>query len=124
VLGANIIEKHFTLKRADGGPDSAFSIEPDELKVLCQECHDAFYALGSVKYGLKDVEKKSPIFKRHFYSRIKINKGEVITLENIKSVRARKGVDAINYKDIMGLKAIEDIPENHPIEWSMMSKDA
>ena len=123
-LGANIIEKHFTLNRKDGGPDSAFSIEPDELKVLCQECNDAFRTLGSIKFGLKDVEKKSPIFKRHFYSKIKINKGDVINIDNIKSVRARKGIDAVNYKNIMGLKAIEDIPENKPVEWNMLSKDA
>lgn len=122
-LGANIIEKHFTLNRKDGGPDSSFSIEPEELKVLCQECNDAFNALGSVKFGMKDIEKKSPIFKRHFYSRVKIKKGETINHENIKSVRARKGIDAIKFKDIMGLKAIEDIPENHPIEWEMVSKD-
>jgi len=123
VLGASIIEKHFTLKRTDAGPDSTFSIEPDELRVLCQECYDAFHALGSTKYGLKNIEKESPIFKRHFYSRIKINKGDAINLENIKSVRARRGIDAVNYKNVIGLRALGDISEDQPIEWDMLSKD-
>ena len=122
VLGASIVEKHFTYKRSEGGPDSAFSIEPAELQVLCQECNDAFHAIGTAKYGVKDAEKESPIFRRHFYSKTKIGKGEFISTNNVMSVRARKGVASVDYKELMGLKALEDIPECYPIEWSMVSR--
>ncbi len=84
-LGATVIEKHFTLKRSDGGVDSAFSMEPEEFKLLSLEADKTWQSLGSVTYGPSDDEKHSLIFRRSLYIVKDVKKGEILTKENVRS---------------------------------------
>lgn len=101
-LGACVIEKHFTLSRADGGVDSAFSLEPDEFKSLVIEAERAFLSLGRVNYELSDKEKKSLQFKRSLYLVKNIKAGEVITAGHVKSIRPGNGLHTRYYETVIG----------------------
>ncbi len=117
-LGACVIEKHITLDRADGGPDSSFSLEPPELKALCLESRLAWESLGGVKYGGDSDLKKKGIFTRQFWSIKDIKKGEVLSYDNIRSIRAPADSGALRtkeYENILGQKVNIDIPVHHPI---------
>src|SRR5207244_4349673 len=91
-LGARVLEKHFTLRRADGGVDSAFSLEPEELKALVVETERAFLALGNIQYGVQKVEEKSKFFKRSIYVSKDIKVGEIFSKENIRVIRPGDGL--------------------------------
>ena len=86
-LGATVIEKHFTLSRADGGVDAAFSMEPAEMAQLVRECNTACEALGEVSYEIQEQEKKSVVFRRSLYIVEDMKAGDVITEENMRSIR-------------------------------------
>ena len=116
-LGACLIEKHFTLSRADKGPDSAFSLEPDELKQLCIATKTAHKALGVAGYELKDAEKASLKSRRSIYAVKDIKKGEKFTKDNIKSIRPGLGLAPKYYQDILEKTAAEDIAYGEPIRW-------
>jgi len=90
-LGATLIEKHFTLSRSEGGVDSAFSLEPKELKALVEETNNAWQALGSVTYGPTESEKRSLVFRRSIYVSKDIDAGEVFTKDNLRIVRPGDG---------------------------------
>lgn len=90
-LGASVVEKHFTLARADGGVDSAFSLEPAELASLVQETERAWQALGEVRYGPTEAEQKSLVFRRSIYVAEDIAEGELFTTKNLKVVRPGDG---------------------------------
>jgi len=90
-LGATLIEKHFTLSRSEGGVDSAFSLEPKELKALVEETNNAWQALGSVTYGPTESEKGSLVFRRSIYVSKDIDAGEVFTEDNLRIVRPGDG---------------------------------
>lgn len=115
-LGAEVIEKHFTLSRADGGVDSAFSMEPNEMKQLVEECKNAYKALGKVNYELSENEKKSLKFRRSLYVTKDINKGEKITAENIRSIRPGYGLHPRFYEKIMGRIATKDLSFGKPLK--------
>ena len=117
-LGARVIEKHFTLRRADGGVDSAFSIEPEELKMLVTETERAFLALGKIQYGIQDAEKKSVEFKRSIYVSKDIKAGEVFSSENLKIIRPSHGLPPKYWDIVIGKKAIKDIKAGQPLNWS------
>lgn len=85
-LGATVIERHFTLSRADGGVDSAFSMEPQEMAQLVRECNAAWQALGGISYGPTDQEKQSLIFRRSLYIVEDMQKGDVITEKNMRCI--------------------------------------
>lgn len=108
-LGAEVIEKHFTLSRADGGVDSAFSIEPQEMKQLVEECNNAYLALGEVNYELSESEKNSLKFRRSLYVVKDIKKGEKFTPENIRSIRPGYGLHPRYYEEILGKTASQDL---------------
>lgn len=115
-MGAVVIEKHFTLRRADGGVDSAFSMEPEELKALVVETERAWLSLGKVSYDLTEKEKKSLEFKRSIYVSSPITKGEVFSEANIKVIRPAKGLHPRYFDVILGKKASRDLQAGHPLE--------
>jgi pseudaminic acid synthase len=116
-LGARVIEKHFTLRRADGGVDSAFSLEPEELKSLVIETERAFLALGKIQYGIQPSEEFNAGFKRSIYAFKDIKVGEIFTAENLKVIRPAKGLHSRYWEEIIGKKATRDIKEGTPLSW-------
>ena len=104
-LGASVVEKHFTLARADGGVDSAFSLEPAELASLVCETERAWQALGQVRYGPTEAEQKSLVFRRSIYVAEDIAEGELFTTKNIRIVRPGNGAPPSFYKQILGLES-------------------
>lgn len=114
-LGATVIEKHFTLSRADGGVDSAFSMEPSEMKELVIETERAWQAMGKVTYGPTEVEKASLKFRRSIYVAKDINSGEKFTKENIKIVRPGYGLEPKYYEKIINTLARKDYKAGTPI---------
>lgn len=119
-LGARIIEKHFTLRRADGGVDSVFSIEPSELKSLVVESERAFLALGKVHYGIQESETKSLRFKRSLYVVEDINEGDIFTPDNIRVIRPGDGLPPKYYSIILGKRAATSIKAGTPLTWQTM----
>ena len=119
-LGAMVVEKHFTLRRADGGVDSAFSIEPHELEMLVTEAERAYLALGEVKYGLSSEEVKTVEFKRSLYAGKDIQKGENFTSENVRVIRPGHGLAPRYYDLVMTRTAREDIKAGTPLNWELL----
>jgi sialic acid synthase SpsE len=119
-LGASIIEKHFTLSRDNVGPDSAFSLEPEELKAMVGAVRAAEKALGSVSYGTTEHEEASRVFRRSLFAVKDIKAGEAITEENVRSIRPGYGLKPKRLKEILGKKAKSDIKKGTPISWELM----
>ncbi len=115
-MGATVVEKHFTLARADGGVDSTFSLEPAELKILVDETERAWQALGGVRYGTTSAqEKKSLQFRRSIYVAKPVQQGEAFTAENIRCVRPGLGLETRYYEDLIGKKANRNIAPGTPM---------
>jgi pseudaminic acid synthase len=114
-LGARVIEKHFTLSRKDGGVDSAFSLEPEELKNLVIETERAFLALGNIQIGIQEIEEKSMFFKRSIYVSEDINEGELFSEKNLKIIRPGNGLHTRYYFDILGKKATKNYKKGSPL---------
>lgn len=114
-LGATVIEKHFCLSRAEGGVDSAFSLEPDELKSLVIETERAWQSLGRIQYGVQESEKKSLLFKRSIYVVKDIKAGEIFTEENIRVIRPGDGAQPKYYEGILGKVATTDYEKGKPL---------
>lgn len=119
-LGATVIEKHFTLSRADGGVDAAFSLEPQELKLLVIESERAWQALGQVQYGVQKAEEKSRLFKRSVYAAKDIAAGEVFTKENIRVIRPGLGLAPKHYVELLERAANQNIKAGTPLTWNMV----
>jgi pseudaminic acid synthase len=122
-LGATVIEKHFTLSRADGGVDSAFSMEPDEMKALVVETERAWQALGEVKYGPTEKEKASLKFRRSIYVAKDIKAGEKFTKENIRVIRPGYGLEPKYFERIIGLTANQDLKAGTPLSFDLLFKE-
>jgi len=120
-LGATVIEKHFTLSRADGGVDSAFSMEPDEMAQLVRECNAAWQALGEISYGPTEQEKKSMVFRRSLYIVEDMKKGDVITEKNMRCIRPGLGVPPKYYDVVLGKRVNQDIKRGTSVSWDMFS---
>jgi len=116
-LGATLIEKHFTLCRADGGPDSAFSLEPIELEHLVKDTETAWKSLGQINFTPTPAEKQNVQFRRSLYLVKAIQAGETITAEHIRSVRPGLGLPPADYEIVIGKKAGCDQPANVPLSW-------
>jgi pseudaminic acid synthase len=114
-LGARVIEKHFTLRRSDGGVDSAFSLEPEELKSLVEESERAFLALGKVQYGVQKTEKNSTLFKRSIFISKDMRAGEVITNEHVKVIRPALGLPPKQYDTVIGKTIRKDVAAGTPL---------
>jgi pseudaminic acid synthase len=119
-LGAVVIEKHFTLSRADGGVDSLFSLEPDELKNLVIESERAYLAMGKVNYELSEKENKSLQFKRSLYIVVNMKKGEAFSINNTKSIRPAYGLHTRYYDQILGKIANRDINAGTALIWDLI----
>ncbi|QOV10521.1 pseudaminic acid synthase [Viridibacillus arvi] len=119
-LGATVIEKHFTLSREDGGVDSAFSMEPEEMKALVVETERAWQAIGSVTYGPTEKEKESLKFRRSIYVAKDILVGEKFTKENVKIVRPGYGLEPKYFDRILGKIASKNFKEGTPLTFEDM----
>lgn len=116
-LGACVIEKHITIRRADGGVDSAFSLEPGELKWLVEETQRAFLSMGTVKYGSGELEGRSRAHKRSIYVQQDIEPGEVFCETNLKIVRPSDGLDCRYWDLIIGKTARRRLEKHTPLSW-------
>ncbi|MEQ8268851.1 MAG: pseudaminic acid synthase [Parvibaculum sp.] len=119
-LGASVIEKHFTLARADGGVDSTFSLEPAELKALVVETERAFQSLGHVQYGPTDAEKASTAHRRSLYIARDLKAGEELTAENLRRIRPGHGLPPKFYDQLLGRKVNRDVPKGTPMSWDLI----
>ncbi|ATG91325.1 N-acetylneuraminate synthase [Methylomonas koyamae] len=119
-LGASVIEKHFTLCRADGGVDSAFSLEPAEMAALVVETERAWQALGEISYGVTEAEKKSLQFRRSIYIARDIAAGETLTSENLRCVRPGMGLPPKYYETLLGRKVNRDVKMGTPMSWDLL----
>ncbi|MBW0146824.1 pseudaminic acid synthase [Marinobacter arenosus] len=116
VLGASIIEKHFTLDRQGGGPDDSFSLEPEDLAALCRDSKTAWSALGQVDYGRKSSEQGNAQFRRSLYFVEDIKAGQMISSSDIRSVRPGFGLAPKHLKDVVGRTATRDIERHSPVK--------
>jgi N-acetylneuraminate synthase len=119
-LGASIIEKHFTLARADGGPDAAFSLEPAEFAALTRDCKAAWSALGSATYDELGSEGAAAGHRRSLYVAAAVKAGEALTAGNVRSVRPGYGLAPKHLPDILGRHAARDLKFGEPLDWSMV----
>lgn len=119
-LGGAVIEKHFTLARADGGPDAAFSLEPEEFTRLVSDCKQAWVSLGKIGYDLKGSERGSVTFRRSLYVVEDIAKGEALTKANIRSIRPGYGLAPKHLPEILGKTATRDLQRGDALGWNMV----
>ena len=118
--GATIIEKHFTLSRDDGGVDSTFSLEPDELKSLVVESKTAWQSLGKISYGESFTEKQSKNFRRSIYVSRDLKKGDTFTKDNLKIIRPGVGMEPKYFELVLGKRIKSDIKKGTPLRWEMI----
>ena len=116
-IGGSVIEKHFTLRRADGGPDAAFSLEPDEFTRLAVECKDAWYSLGKVDYSLKEAEKQNLKFRRSVYFMNNIKKGSVVNAEDVRVIRPGFGLPPVDIDKIIGRRLKVNVSRGQATKW-------
>lgn len=119
-LGAKIIEKHFIIKRSDGGPDSGFSMEASEFADMCKAIRNLELALGDEKYELTPKQRGARSFSRSLYVCKEMKKGEIFSLENVQSVRPANGLQPRFLGDILGKRARKDIEFATPLSWDLI----
>jgi N-acetylneuraminate synthase len=117
-LGACVIEKHFTLSRADGGPDSAFSLEPDEFRRLVEDCRNAWLSIGGIDYSRSEDERASRVFRRSLYVVEDIDAGAELNRRNIRSIRPGYGLMPRHLPQIIGRRAARPLKRGERLEWS------
>jgi len=120
-LGATVIEKHFTLARADGGVDSTFSMEPDEMAALVTETERAWMALGDVHYGLTEKEKKSLVFRRSLYIAEDLAAGDVLTETNLRIIRPGLGLPPKYFETLIGKRVGRAVKKGTPMSWDILT---
>lgn len=120
-LGSVIIEKHFTLRRADGGVDAAFSMQPEEFKLLRMESERAWQALGSVTYGGSAAEEKSRVFRRSLYIAADMRAGDRFSQENLRIIRPGFGLPPKHYEILLGKRVNRDVTAGTPVHWDLIS---
>lgn len=121
MLGACIIEKHFTLSRSISGPDSNFSLEPNEFKMMVDSIRIAGKATGEIFYGVSQDEMKSRVFRRSLFVVKDVKKGELFTSENVNSIRPGYGLPPKFIKEIIGKRAAQHISRGTPLDWNLVS---
>ena len=123
-LGATVIEKHFTLRRADGGVDSSFSMEPHELRQLREETERAWQAVGQISYGPTAAEMKSLAFRRSLYIAQDMKADDVITSENLRCVRPGFGLPPKHLDSLLGQRIGCDVVAGTPMAWSLLRPES
>jgi len=119
-LGASVIEKHFTTSRTEGGVDSAFSMEPHELKMLVEETERAWQSLGQIQYGPTMAEKNSTKFRRSLYIGEDLKAGDILTEENLRNVRPGLGLPTKYYDLVIGKRIKQDVEKGTPLSWELL----
>lgn len=119
-LGACVVEKHVTLSRADGGVDSAFSLEPAELAALRRESETAWRALGTVSFGPKDTEAEGLRFRRSLHVVADVRAGEPVTADNVRSIRPTGGLPPDTITQILGRPFRADVAKGTPLTWDLL----
>jgi N-acetylneuraminate synthase len=120
-MGATVIEKHFTLNRSDGGIDSAFSMEPSEMKSLVEESERAWQSVGTVSYGPGEKEIQSRQYRRSLYIVEDIKAGEVITEKNMRAIRPGLGLPTKYLDVVLGKKVVRDVTRGPAVCWDLLS---
>jgi pseudaminic acid synthase len=120
VLGATLIEKHFTLRRSDGGVDSTFSMEPEEMQRLVVEAERAWQALGKISYGPVEAERKSLVFRRSLYVVKDMQAGDLLTPDNVKAIRPGHGLPPKFYSRLLGRAVKAAIKRGTPLSWELL----
>lgn len=119
-LGATVVEKHFTLRRADGGVDSAFSLEPEELARLVIETTRCWQSMGEVAYGPSHAEQKSLQFRRSLYVVADIQAGDVLTVENVRAIRPGFGLPPKYMSLVLGRRVTRAVRRGTPVSWNLI----
>src|SRR3982074_1829930 len=119
-LGALVIEKHFTLRRSDGGVDSTFSLEPSELAQLVNESRQIVRLSGGPRFGPKNSEMSALAYRRSLYAVADIRKGQPFTAENVRAIRPGHGLKPKHLRDLLGRKAARDIKRGEPLQLTMI----
>ena len=119
-LGATVIEKHFTLNRADGGVDATFSMEPEELALLVRETENAWRALGGVKYGAAGKEADSLVFRRSLYIAADMQQGDLLTEDNLRAIRPGFGLPVKYYDVLLGMQVTCNVRKGTPVSWDLV----
>ncbi len=119
-LGATVIEKHFTLSRADGGVDSTFSMEPAEMTQLLIETERAWQALGQVNYGATAAEKKSMVFRRSLYVVQDLKAGDVLNTENVRAIRPGLGLPTKYLEFVLGKIVKQNVKRGTALGWNLL----
>jgi len=119
-LGATVIEKHFTMRRADGGVDSSFSMEPEEMRLLVEETQNAWQALGSVQYGATEAEKKSLVFRRSLYVVKDMKAGEPLSTDNVRAIRPGLGLPTKYLSQILGKTVNQPVARGTALTWDLI----
>lgn len=120
-LGACIVEKHFTLSREVRGPDSTFSLEPEEFQAMVEAVRTVEKALGEVRYGVSEREAKSKAFRRSLFVVEGVKAGQVFTAENVRSIRPGNGLHTRYLREVLGRKAARDIAPGTPLSWDLLT---
>ena len=120
-LGATVIEKHFTLQRADGGVDSTFSMEPAEMTHLVEESERAWQALGKVSYGVTEAEKKSIVFRRSLYVVKDLKAGDILTNDNVKAIRPGLGLPTKYIDLVIGKIVKKNVARGTALSWELFN---
>jgi N-acetylneuraminate synthase len=121
-LGASVVEKHFTLARADGGPDAAFSLEPGEFAALVADCKAAWRALGRAHYDLLGSERGNLAFRRSLYVAADVAAGEILSRQNVRSIRPGLGLAPAELDRVLGRPAARDLKRGEPLAWDMVMR--
>lgn len=121
-LGAKVIEKHLTLHRTHGGPDSAFSLEPDEFARMVDDIRQAERALGTVSYERTPDEAKNLVFRRSLFVVEDVKCGELFTKRNVRCIRPGSGLHTRHLLDVLGRTAARDTPRGTPLAWDMLGE--
>lgn len=119
-LGACVVEKHITLSRDTPGPDSAFSLEPQELKALVEAVRVAEEALGEVRYEVTDREEASKVFRRSLFVVRDVKAGQIFTAENVRSIRPAHGLAPRYLNIVLGRQAARDVAAGTPVSWDII----